>query len=223
MTWWRKASLTDTGSHNVDGWIKIQSIWRKASPSDTANSAASTNPWVIDGWLRIKSAWRHEGGGIWTRIFGSTSLPTATYPYPELYFIWPDTFLTIDAPINGSKMFATRGAWTEEPLEFRIRIQEKAPGGTWTAIYDTDKTYDEYLDSDASDRFPSNSNDSSRPVINKTKTREGYEFRAKVDVTSPTGITNFYDTEAMMPRMDFYISTFYLCLGVWCNKYKYCR
>lgn len=208
MTWWRKASPTDTGSHNINGWIQLQSIWRKASPSDIANSAASSNPWVIDGWLKIKSIWRHEGGGVWTRIFGSTNLPTAKYPYPELYAIWPDGFLTIDSPLNGSKMFATRGSWTEEPNEFRIRIQEKAPGGSWTAIYDTTRTYTEYLDSDATDRFPSNANDASRPVITKTKTREGYQFRAKVDATTPSGITNFYDSAPVMAYMDFYINSF---------------
>lgn len=208
MTWWRKASPTDTGSHNIDGWIQLKSIWRKASPTDTANSAASTNPWVIDGWLRIKSIWRHEGGGVWTRIFGSTNLPTPTSPYPELYFKSPDGFLTIDSPVNGSKMFATRGAWTEDPNEFRIRIQEKAPGGSWTAIYDTTTTYTEYLDSDATDRFPSNANDASRPTITKTKTREGYQFRAKIDATTPSGITNFYDSAAVMPYMDFYINSF---------------
>ena len=208
MTWWRKASPTDTGSHNINGWIKIQSIWRKASSSDEANSNASSNPWVIDGWLKIKSAWRHEGGGIWTKIFSSIGLPVPKIPFSELYFIWPDTFLTIDAPINGSKMFATRGSWTEEPNEFRIRIQEKAPGGTWTAIYDTTTTYTEYLDSDSTDRFPSNANDTSRPVITKTKTREGYQFRTRVDATNPDNLTNFYETTSVMPKMDFYINTF---------------
>ena len=208
MTWWRKTSPSDTGSHNINGWVQIKSIWRKASPSDTAGSAGSSNPWVIDGWLKIKSAWRHEGGGIWTRIFGSTDLPAAKVPYPELYFIWPDGQLTIDSPINGSKMFVERGAWTEEPNEFRIRIQEKAPGGSWTAIYDFTKTYSEYLDSDSDDRFPSNANDSSRPIITKQKTRDGYQFRGKVDATNPINFTNFYDTEPIMPRMDFRISDF---------------
>ena len=208
MTWWRKTSPSDTGSHNINGWVQIKSIWRKASPSDTAGSAGSSNPWVIDGWLKIKSAWRHEGGGIWTRIFGSTDLPTAKVPYPELYFIWPDGQETIDSPINGSKMFVERGAWTEEPNEFRIRIQEKAPGGSWTAIYDFTKTYSEYLDSDSDDRFPSNANDSSRPIITKQKTRDGYQFRGKVDATNPINFTNFYDTEPIMPRMDFRISDF---------------
>jgi len=208
VTWWRKASASDTGSHNINGWLQIKSIWRKASSSDTSASAESSSPWVIDGWLKIKSAWRHEGGGIWTRIFGSTNLPTAKIPYPELYFIWPDGQLTIDSPINGSKMFVERGAWTEEPNEFRIRIQEKAPGGSWEAIYDFTKTYSEYLDSDSSDRFPSNANDSSRPIITKQKTRDGYQFRGKVDATNPTNFTNFYDTEPIMPRMDFRISDF---------------
>ncbi len=208
MTWWRKASPADTGSHNIDGWIQMKSIWRKASAADEANSAASANPWVIDGWLKIKSAWRHEGSGIWTRIFGSSDLPTPKIPFPELYFIWPDGFPTIDSPINGSKMFVTRGAWTEEPNEFRIIIQERAPGGTYESIYDFTRTYTEYFDSDATDRFPSNANDATRPVISKAKTRSGYEFRARVDVTNPTGFTNFYTTEAIKPRIDFYVNDF---------------
>ncbi len=212
MTWWRKTSPSDTGSHNIDGWVKLQSIWRKASPADEANSNSSSNPWVIDGWLKIKSAWRLgsivNGVGLWVKIFSGLNLPTFKSPYPSLFFKWPDGFETTDSPINGSKMFVTRGAWTEEPTEFRLRIQEKSPGGTWSTIYDVDKVYLEYLDSDSEDRFPSNANDSTRPVISKLKTTSGYSFRGVVDGTNESDLSNQYITDPIMPRLDFRVSSF---------------
>lgn len=208
MSWWRKTSPSDTGSHNIDGWVKIQSIWRKASPADEASSNVSGNPWVIDGWLKIKSAWRMESLGVWVKIFSGLNLPLFKVPFPSLFFKWPDGFETTDSPINGSKMFVTRGAWTEDPTEFRLRIQEKEPGGSWSTIYDTTKIYAEYLDSDAEDRFPSNANDSTRPVISKAKTTSGYSFRGVVDGTNDAGLSNQYITDPIMPRLDFQVSSF---------------
>ncbi len=185
MTVWRYNGSGD--------WGQIKTIWRYNGAGD---------------WTQVKSVWRYNGAGDWSQVFGPVGLPIPKTPFPELYFKWPDTFLTTDSPINGSKMFVTRGAWTEDPTIFRLRIQEQAPGGTWSALYDTTETYTEYLDADASDRFPSNANDASRPLITKTKTRQGYKFRGKVDVENSTGYINDYATVEIMPRMDFYINSF---------------
>ena len=211
MSWWRKNGPGED-SVSENGWIQIKSIWRKASPQDEANSNESQNPWVIDGWLKIKSAWRLDSivNGVrnWVRIFSGTNLPTPKIPYTELYYIWPDGFETIDSPINGSSMYVTRGSWTEEPEEFRLRIQELAPGGTWSALYDFTKIYEEYLESQSTNKFPSDANAASRPVISKTKTRQGYKFRGRVDAKTPGGLENFYITPESMPRIDFYIADF---------------
>lgn len=218
MSWWRKTSPTDTGAHNIDDWVQIKSIWRKTSEQDAANSEASQNPWVVDGWLKIKSAWRLNsivsGLYTWVKIFAGSDLPTPQIPYPDLYFVWPDGFETIDAPINGSKMFGTRGSWTEDPTEFRIRIQGKDPLSDWSTLFDYTKTYTEYLETDSYDRFPSNSNSSQRPTISKAQTREGYKFRlivnvkAGIDPDTGTALENSFYTDPLMPRMDFYTADF---------------
>ena len=71
-------------------------------------------------------------------------------------------------------------------------------------------TYDEYLTSDDTDRYPSNANAASRPEITKAQTRRGDEFRLRVDATNPTGFTNFdtFPSPPIKPRMDVTINSF---------------
>ena len=199
MSWWRKASATDTGSHNVNGWIKINSIWRKASFQDTLNSGLSSNPWVVDGWLRIKSAWRYTGSGIWNLIFTSLSVPAPLVPYPYLVAVNTEPYNPMLEP--NTKLYTTRGYWAEEPTSFNIQIQQKPMGGSWSAI--TGQThiqnYGDYLSSDGLDQFPPLA--SNRYVIPKSRVRQGYSYRTQHEATNAQGLKGTYTTEAIMPRM----------------------
>jgi hypothetical protein len=197
MSWWRKASAVDNGSHNINGWIKIQSIWRKASISDTISSASSSNPWIVDGWLRIKTAWRYAGAGLWDLIFTSLSVPAPLVPYPYLVAVNTDPDNPMLQP--NTKLYTTRGYWAEEPINFNIQIQEKPPGGSWSAIQTHIKNYDEYLSSDGLDQFPPLA--SNRYTIPKSRVRQGYSYRTKHVATNAQNLEGTYITEAIMPRM----------------------
>lgn len=199
MSWWRKASAVDNGSHNIDGWIKIQSIWRKASLQDTINSALSSNPWVVDGWLRIKSAWRYAGSGVWHKILSSLSIPAILNPKPYLVAVNSSPDNPMLQP--NTKLYTTRGYWAEEPVSFNIQIQEKPIGGSWSAIAGQThiKNYDEYLSSDGLDQFPPLA--SNRYLIPKSRVRDGYSYRTKHTATNAENLEGTYTTEAIMPRL----------------------
>ena len=138
MSFWRKASPTNTGSHNINGWVKINSIWRKASATDTGSHN-------INGWIRIRSIWRMASSGLWQKVFG-TGLPnTETANPPNLTFISQSGFETIDSPFNGDKMYLTRGEWKEEPTKFTMYIQKSDPPySSWTDLITP--VYKEYLE-----------------------------------------------------------------------------
>ena len=199
MSWWRKTSSEDTGSHNVDGWVKIQSIWRKTSLQDTINSALSSNPWVVDGWLRIKSAWRYAGSGVWHKIFSSLSIPAILNPKPYLVAVNSSPDNPMLQP--NTKLYTTRGYWAEEPVSFNIQIQEKPIGGSWSAITGQThiKNYDEYLSSDGLYQFPPLA--SNRYLIPKSIVRYGYSYRTKHTATNAETLEGTYTTEAIMPRL----------------------
>ena len=199
MSWWRKASAVDNGSHNVDGWIKIQSMWRKASISDTISSASSSNPWIVDGWLRIKTAWLYMGSGIWNLIFTSLSIPAILVPKPYLVAVNSSPDNPVLQP--NTKLYTTRGYWAEEPISFNIQIQEKPLDGSWSAIAGQTyiKNYEEYLSSDGLDQFPPLA--SNRYVIPKSRVRDGYSYRTKHTATNAQNLEGTHITEAIMPRL----------------------
>ena len=187
MSIWRKASATDNGAHNINGWIKIRSIWRKASVEDTINSASSSNPWVIDGWLRIKSVWQLGTSGLWFKIFG-TGLPNAeTANPPELTFVSPAGFESIDNPFNGDKMYLVRGQWNEDPTKFTMYIQKSSPPySTWTdLITPVVKEYDDYSDADYLYQVPVSA--VNRPLITKTNVYDKVKFRGKIKAENSSG------------------------------------
>ena len=113
------------------GFVHIQSIWRKATINEVAESSESTNPWVTDGWVKLKSVWRYTGSS-WDQVFSGFDLPAAIQPLPDLVDISGDnTYIDTTETI-----YLNRGGWSEEPNYYKLEIQkgDNYLNSPWTTI-----------------------------------------------------------------------------------------
>lgn len=153
---------------------------------------------------KLKAIYRLNSNGTLVKVFAGLATPTVKVANPPLlYLVDPSNFAdpNIDA-YTSYKMYLTRGKWTEDPLEFIMRIQ-RSTSPTFTSptnIIDVTKTYTTYSDSDFEFEVPTNT--ANRPVITNSLIRAGNYYRGSVKATNSDNLFDTYNTPVVKPRID---------------------
>jgi hypothetical protein len=152
---------------------------------------------------KVTRAYRLNNLGNFKIIFSMLKNPIAkSGDLPKLYFVDTSNFSSTELAYSTYKMYLTRGAWTEDPISFSMKIQRSTSAGFTSPIdvIDVTRTYTSYFDSDKNDQAPINS--ANRPSLTNALIRAGNYYRGYVEATNGDGLTGNYPTQVVKPRID---------------------
>ncbi len=157
---------------------------------------------------KLKAVYRLNSNGTLVKVFAGLATPSVkTENPPLLYLVDPSSFADPNLTAYTSyKMYLTRGKWTEDPLEFLMKIQ-RSTSSTFSSPVDlisVTKTYTSYLDSDFEYEVPVNT--ATRPVITNALIRDGNRYRGLVKATNSDNLFDQYTTPIVKPRIDAQLS-----------------
>lgn len=175
------------------------------------NAISNIYRWNGSTWQKIKKIYRYKSTGysdgkLWNLVFVGADVPQPTTPYSSLY-VNTSTYGTVGSTTefySGDNVRLSRGAWTQSPTSYRLRIQtSNDPGAGYSSV--SDVTYN-------SSSSPTAANTTSSTYTSYTITAfdalyPSYYIKGRVDATNADGTTPL-ETPAILIKMGFGLSGF---------------